>query len=58
LQTLANGTTTHRGQTWDGSENNMHWGIYRRSSINGTQIHYIWRPRIATTRAEADPGRL
>jgi len=28
LQTLAGGTTTHHGQTWDGDENNMHWGIY------------------------------
>ena len=55
-QTFSNGTTTHRGQTWDGSENNVHWGIYRRSSIDGAQTHYVWRPRIATTRAEADPN--
>ena len=56
LQTLANGSTIHFGQTWDGSENNMHWGIYRRSSVNGTEIHYVWRPRLATTFAEANPG--
>jgi hypothetical protein len=33
----------------------MHWGIYRRSSINGAQTHDIYRPRIATTFAEANP---
>jgi hypothetical protein len=55
LQTLLNGKTTHNGQTWDGSENNMHWGIYRRSSINGTEIHYVYRPRVATTYNEAKP---
>jgi hypothetical protein len=55
LQTLANGKTTHNGQTWDGSDNNMHWGIYRRSSINGTEIHHVLRPRVATTLAEATP---
>jgi hypothetical protein len=55
LQTLQNGQNIHYGQTWDGSENNMHWGIYRRSSINGTEIHYVYKPRIATTFAEADP---
>ena len=56
LQTLANGNTIHYGQTWDGSENNMHWGIYRRSSIYGTEIHYVYRPRVTTTYAEANPG--
>jgi hypothetical protein len=56
LQTLLNGTTIHHGQTWDGSENNMHWGIYRADEINGTEIHYLSRPVIATTQAEADPG--
>jgi len=55
LQTLLNGQTIHYGQTWDGSENNMHWGIYRRSSIDGTEIHYVYKPRIATTFAEVDP---
>jgi hypothetical protein len=55
LQRLNNGETVHHGQTWDGSENNMHWGIYRRSSINGAQTHDIYRPRIATTFAEANP---
>jgi len=55
LQTLRNGSTTHNGQTWDGSDNNMHWGIYRRSSINGTEIHYVKRPRVTTTLAEAMP---
>jgi len=55
LQTLSNGKTTHNGQTWDGSDNNMHWGIYRRSSINGTEIHHVLRPRVATTLAEAMP---
>jgi hypothetical protein len=53
---LLNGTTIHHGQTWDGSENNMHWGIYRADEINGTEIHYLSRPVIATTQAEADPG--
>ncbi|MFI6299064.1 heparin lyase I family protein [Nonomuraea sp. NPDC050790] len=56
LQTLAGGGTTHYGQTWDGTENNVHWGIYRRSSVNGTQIHDLYRPRIATTMAEVNPG--
>jgi hypothetical protein len=55
LQTLRNGRTTHNGQTWDGSNNNMHWGIYRRSSINGTEIHQVSRPRVATTLEEARP---
>jgi len=55
LQTLTNGNTIHYGQTWDGSENNMHFGIYRRSSINGTEIHYLKRPRLTTTYAEAAP---
>jgi MYXO-CTERM domain-containing protein len=55
LQTLANGSTTHHGQTYDGAENNVHWGIYRGASVNGEAFHYLWRPRIATTRAEADP---
>ena len=56
LQTLANGNTIHYGQTWDGSENNMHFGIYRRSSINGTEVHYLKRPRLTTTYAEAAPA--
>ncbi|RZB14004.1 hypothetical protein StrepF001_40915 [Streptomyces sp. F001] len=54
-QTLANGTTVHYGQTWDGEENNVHWGIYRRSSVNGTQTHDLYHPRIATTWQEAIP---
>lgn len=57
LQTLDNGKTIHHGQTWDGSENNVHWGIYRTARINGNQVHYIKRPTIATTMAEADPNR-
>lgn len=57
LQTFDNGKTTHNGQTWDGSENNVHWGIYRTARINGNQVHYIKRPTIATTMAEADPDR-
>jgi hypothetical protein len=55
LQRLNNGETVHHGQMWDGSENNMHWGIYRRSSINGAQTHDIYRPRIATTFDVANP---
>ncbi|MGP3982512.1 heparin lyase I family protein [Streptomyces sp. KR80] len=55
-RTLANGSTTHYGQTWDGSENNVHWGIYRRSSVNGPQTHDLYRPRIATTWQEAIPN--
>jgi Polysaccharide lyase len=56
LQTLSNGKTIHYGQTWDGSENDMHWGIYRRSSVNGTQYHDIKNLRIATTFAEVNPA--
>jgi MYXO-CTERM domain-containing protein len=56
LQTLANGTTIHHGQTWDGSENNMHWGWYRADEVNGPAFHDIKRPRIATTFAEAAPA--
>jgi hypothetical protein len=55
LQTMLDGQTISHGQTWDGSDNVMHWGIYRRSSINGTEIHYVYKPRIATTFAEVDP---
>ncbi|MGP3983090.1 hypothetical protein [Streptomyces sp. KR80] len=55
-QTLANGSTIHYGQTWDGSENNVHWGIYRSDDVNGTQTHDLWRPRIATTWQEAIPN--
>jgi hypothetical protein len=55
LQTLANGTTVHHGQTWDGDENNMHWGWYRADEVNGEGLHFLKRPRIATTFAEADP---
>jgi hypothetical protein len=33
----------------------MHWGIYRTSRINGTQIHDIKKPTVATTFAEANP---
>jgi hypothetical protein len=54
-QTLANGTTIHTGQTWDGSDNNMHWGIYRANEVTGDGYHYIWRPRVATTYGEAAP---
>jgi MYXO-CTERM domain-containing protein len=54
-QILAGGTTIHHGQTWDGSENNMHWGIYRADEVMGEGDHYLWRPRVATTFAEADP---
>jgi hypothetical protein len=54
-QILASGTTIHHGQTWDGSENNMHWGIYRADEVMGEGDHYLWRPRVATTFAEADP---
>jgi hypothetical protein len=32
----------------------MHWGIYRRSSIDGPQTHDIYRPRIPTTFALAN----
>jgi MYXO-CTERM domain-containing protein len=56
LQTLANGTTIHHGQTWDGSENNMHWGWYRSDNVDGPAFHYIKRPRIATSYAEAAPA--
>jgi MYXO-CTERM domain-containing protein len=56
LQTLDNGTTIHHGQTWDGSENNMHWGWYRADEVNGPGFHYIKRPRIATSYAEAAPA--
>jgi hypothetical protein len=55
LQTLANGSNIHYGQTWDGSENNVHFGIYRSDNVNGAQSHDLWRPRIATTYAEANP---
>jgi hypothetical protein len=55
LQTLDNGRTVHYGQTWEGTDKNMHWGIYRADEVNGTQTHDVWRPRIATTEREADP---
>jgi hypothetical protein len=55
LQKLANGRDIHHGQTWDGAENNIHWGVCRRASHTGPQIHDLWRPRIATTMAEANP---
>jgi hypothetical protein len=54
-QVLTSGTTVHHGQTWDGSENNMHWGIYRADEVNGEGDHYLGAPRVATTFAEADP---
>ena len=54
-QTLANGTQQFKFQTWSGSDNNIHWGIYRSKSINGTATHYMWRPTIASTYAEAAP---
>jgi MYXO-CTERM domain-containing protein len=56
LQTLANGTTTHTGATWDGDGNNMHWGIYRADEVQGEGHHYIKRPRVASTFEEADPA--
>jgi Ricin-type beta-trefoil lectin domain-like len=54
-QTLANGTQHYNFQTWSGSDNNIHWGIYRSDAINGNSYHYMWRPTIATTYAEAAP---
>lgn len=57
LQTFSNGRTTHNGQTYDGSDNNVHWGIYRTARINGEQSHLLKRPTIATTMAEANPDR-
>jgi hypothetical protein len=57
LQKLDNGKTIHNGQTWDGSENNVHFGIYRTARINGNQVHYIKDAVIATTFDEANPNR-
>src|SRR2546423_447 len=34
-QTLANGTQHYNFQTWSGSNNNIHWGIYRSDAIDG-----------------------
>ncbi|HXF10356.1 MAG TPA: RICIN domain-containing protein [Desulfuromonadaceae bacterium] len=58
-QTLANGSTIYHGATWGGTiQNDIHWGIYRRCSNNGTADLYVQRPRIATTFAEAAPVPL
>ena len=55
-QTLLNGSTIYHGATWGGTiQNDIHWGIYRRCSNDGTADNYIQRPRIATTYAEAAP---
>jgi hypothetical protein len=55
-QTLKNGSQIYHGMTWGGDiQNDIHWGVYRRCSINGTATQYIQRPRIATTFSEAAP---
>jgi len=54
-QTFYNGTQTLKMQTWDGVDNNIHWGIYRTGGINGTGHHYMKNVRIATTYSEAVP---
>jgi len=54
-QTFANGSQTMKMQTWDGVDNNIHWGIYRSGGVNGTGHHYMKNVRIATTYNEAVP---
>ena len=54
-QMLTSGSRVHTGATWDGDNNNMHWGIYRADEVNGAGNHYIKRPRVASTYEEADP---
>ena len=33
----------------------MHWGIYRKGIVNGTDAHYLSHLRVATTRELATP---
>jgi len=33
----------------------MHWGIYRKGIISGTDIHYVSHLRVATTQEAATP---
>lgn len=54
-QTLSNGSQQVKMQTWDGVDNNVHWGMYRRGPINGTGHHYMKNVRIASSYAEAVP---
>jgi hypothetical protein len=54
-QTFANGSQTMKMQTWDGVDNNIHWGIYRSGGVNGTGHHYMKNVRVATTYNEAVP---
>src|SRR6185369_9309439 len=54
-QNLANGTQHFNFQTWSGSDNNIHWGIYRSDAINGNSYNYMWRPTIASSYTEAAP---
>jgi hypothetical protein len=47
-------TVAHLG-TWGGGTQNMHWGVYRKGTIGGTDIHYVSHLRVATTRELATP---
>jgi hypothetical protein len=54
-QKFSNGTTVAHLGTWGGGTQNMHWGVYRKGTIGGTDLHYVAHLRVATTQALATP---
>jgi hypothetical protein len=54
-QKMSNGSTVAHLGTWGGGQQNMHWGVYRRGSVGGTDVHYVSHLRVATTQALATP---
>jgi hypothetical protein len=54
-QKFSDGTNVGHLGTWGGGMQNMHWGIYRKGIVSGTDIHYVAHLRVATTQAAATP---
>jgi hypothetical protein len=54
-QKFNDGTTVAHLGTWGGGLQDVHFGIYRRVTVMGTDAHYISHLRVATTPEAARP---
>jgi len=54
-QKFNNGSTVAHLGTWGGGLQDVHFGLYRRVTVMGTDAHYISHLRVATTAEAAKP---
>jgi len=54
-QKFTDGTNVGHLGTWGGGQQNMHWGVYRKGIVQGTDIHDVSHLRVATTQALVTP---